>query len=178
MMIRQTLTAALAGLLLTTGAARAENVEVYLVDMLDNIQNGYCLDIAGGREADADPADGLQAHTCYSPGGALGLDQTFDTDRFADGLLYMTEFDVCAEITSPNAGSALGLAACDGSEAQSFAFTGEGTITPATAPDMCVTAGEDTRSGRSDTNQIKTLTLEACDDETAAFQSWSVRTAG
>lgn len=176
-MIHQTFTAALAGLLFTTGAAQAENVEIYLVDLLDNIQNGYCLDIAGGREADADPADGLQAHTCYSPGGALGVDQTFDTDRFAEGLLYMTEFGVCAVITSIDAGSALELAGCDGSEAQGFAFTGEGVITPASAPDMCVTVGDDTRTGRSDTNQIKALTLEACDDDKAAFQTWSVRTA-
>lgn len=175
-MIHRTLTAALAGLLLTTGAAKAESVEVYLVDMLDNIQNGYCLDIAGGREADADPADGLQAHTCYSPGGAIGVDQTFDTDRFAEGLFDMTEFDVCAEITWIDAGSALELAECDGREAQGFTVSGEGMIVPASAPDMCVTVGDDTRTGRSDTNQTKDLTLEACDDDKAAFQTWSVRT--
>lgn len=31
--------------------AHAENVEIYLLDMLDNSQNGYCIDIArAGRE--------------------------------------------------------------------------------------------------------------------------------
>lgn len=165
------------GLFAISTPAMAENVEIYLLDILDNTQNGYCLDIAGGREQDADPADGLQGHTCYSPGGALGYDQTFDTERFAGGELYMVQFDVCAEMTGTEAGSALELAACDGGEAQNFTFSGEGTIVPASSPDMCVTVGEDTRSGRSDANQIKELTLEACSDDAAARQNWGVRTA-
>ena len=168
---------ALLGALLTVGAAQAENVEIYLLDMLDNTQNGYCVDIAKGREEAANPDDGLQGHTCYSPGGALGFDQTFDTEKFADGVLYMVNFDVCTEISSSDAGSALALAACDGSDAQSFVFSGEGTIVPASAPEMCVTLAEDTRSGRSDANQIKVMSLEACDDSLAAYQTWSVRTA-
>ena len=32
------------------GIAQAENVEIYLVDMLDNTQAGYCVDIAKGKE--------------------------------------------------------------------------------------------------------------------------------
>jgi len=169
--------AATVAALLTTGSAQAENVEIYLLDLLDNTQNGYCFDIAGGREEAADPADGLQGHTCYSPGGALGYDQTFDTTRFADGALYMTNFDVCAQVTGTEAGSAFELATCDGSDAQNFVFSGEGTVTLASAPDMCATVGESTRSGRSDANQIKVLTLETCDDDQAAYQTWGVRTA-
>lgn len=166
-----------AGLMTLAAPAYAENVEIYSRDMLDNTQNGYCIDIAGGREEAADPADGLQGHTCYSPGGALGYDQTFDTEKFADGLLYMVNFDVCAQITSTGAGSALELADCDGSAPQSFTFSGEGTISPTAAKNMCLTVAEDTRSGRSDANQIKVLSLETCSDELAAYQSWGVRTA-
>ncbi|MFK7846208.1 MAG: ricin-type beta-trefoil lectin domain protein [Rhodothermales bacterium] len=146
---------ALVGTLFATvvsGAAHAENVEIYLADMLDNKQNGYCIDIAKGREEAANPDDGLQGHTCYSPGGALGYDQTFDTDKFADGLLYMTKFEVCTEVLSSEAGGALGLAECNGSDEQKFVFSGEGSITPTSAPDLCFTVVEDTRSGRSDTN--------------------------
>ena len=47
---------------------------------------------------------------------------------------------------------------------------GEGTITPA-ATGMCLTLYEDTRSGRSDTNQIKTLALEECSDEATPRQT-------
>lgn len=176
-MINQKTKLLCAGILLAGSSAQAENVEIYLKDILDNTQNGYCLDIAGGREAAADPADGLQGHTCYSPGGTLGLDQTFDTDKFGQGLLYMTEFDVCAEISDTAEGSTVGLSTCDGSDMQSFTFAGEGTISPTTAPEMCLTVGEDTRSGRSDANQIKVLSLEACSEGQSAYQMWDVRTA-
>ena len=168
---------AAAAVLLSVGAAHAEGVEIYALDMLDNTQAGYCLDIAGGQGAQADPGNGLQGHTCYSPSGELFVDQTFESERFGEGVLFMPEFDVCAQVEAMEAGSAVGLAACDRSDAQSFAFSGEGTITPASAPTMCLTLGEDTRSGRSDTNQIKTLTLEECSDEAAPRQTWGNRTA-
>lgn len=160
---------------LAAGAAQAESVEIYLSDLLDNTQNGYCVDIAGGKGAQADPANGLQAHTCYSPLGELLVDQIFDSGQFSDGLLYMPEFDVCAQAPSLEAGASIELADCDGSDAQDFAFSGKGTITPASAPQLCFSAGEDTRSGRSDVNQIKTLTLETCQDGLSAFQIWAVR---
>ncbi len=175
-MLKRTLVSALSSIMLFAGAAQAENVEIYLTDILDNTQNGYCVDISGGKGAQADPANGLQGHTCYSPLGELLVDQIFDTGKFADGQLYMPEFDVCAQTTSTEAGSALELAECDGSDAQSFVFSGEGTITPASATDMCFTVGEDTRSGRSDTNQIKNLTLETCEADRAAYQTWATRT--
>lgn len=164
-------------MLLAAGAARAESVEIFAADMLDSTQAGYCLDIARGQGAQANPDDGLQGHTCYGPSGELFVDQSFDDARFADGLLYMPEFDVCAQVASMDAGAAVELAACDDGEAQAFAFAGTGTITPASAPGMCLTLGEDTRSGRSDANQIKTLTLEPCSDDRAAYQEWDNRTA-
>lgn len=156
-------------------AAQAEEVEIYLTDLLDNTQAGYCVDIAGGKGETADPADGLQGHTCYSPLGEILVDQTFETEKFADGTLYMPKFDVCMEAADVTAGASLALTTCDGSDAQSFVFAGEGTITPASATDMCLTVGEDTRTGRSDTNQIKALTVETCSAEKAAYQEWAVR---
>ncbi|WP_341365952.1 ricin-type beta-trefoil lectin domain protein [Yoonia sp. BS5-3] len=176
-MLKQKMATALIGTMLSAGAVHAEAVEIYLTDMLDNVQNGYCLDIARAQGTAANPDDGLQGHTCYSPSGSLGVDQAFDTAQFADGVLYMTEFDVCAEVSSTAAGTSIDLATCDGSSAQSFVFSGEGTITPASATDMCMTLAEDTRTGRSDANQIKVLSLESCSDAQAAYQNWSVRTA-
>lgn len=176
-MTRNSLCTAAICSMLFAGTAHAENVEIYLLDLLDNSQNGYCIDISGGQGAQADPANGLQGHTCYSPSGELFVDQTFDTDRFADGILYMSDFDVCAQVAGTDEGSSVELAACDGSEVQSFVFSGEGTITPAAAPQMCLTVGEDTRTGRSDTNQIKALTVETCSDADAASQTWGLRTA-
>lgn len=162
---------------LMTGAAHAENVEVYATDMLDNIQNGYCLDIAKGQGADANPDDGLQAHTCYSPSGEIYVDQAFDAAQFADGVLYMPEFDVCMSAPSTDAGSTVELTACDGSEAQAWTFSGEGAIAPASAPELCLTMAEETRTGRSAENQMKALTLETCSSDLAASQTWANRTA-
>lgn len=161
--------------LCVAGVAHAENVEIFLTDMLDNTQAGYCLDIARDQGWAANPADGLQGHTCYSPQGRLGVDQTFEATQFADGLLHMPKFDVCAQVGAPAAGAKLDLEACDGSPEQTFVFSGEGTITPASAPDLCLTLAEATRSGRSDANQIKALTLEPCSDEAAAYQTWGAR---
>ncbi len=163
--------------LFTAGIAQAGNVEIYLTDMLDNIQSGYCIDIARAQGAKANPEDGLQAHTCYSPKGELMADQIFDADKFSDGILYMPEFDVCVTVSSLDAGSSVALKACDGGNAQSFQFSGEGTIVPASAPDMCVTAQGDTRTGRSKENQMKPLTLETCDDDKTASQVWAVRSS-
>lgn len=163
--------------LLVAPFAQAENVEIYLTDMLDNTQSGYCIDIAKAQGDKANPEDGLQGHTCYSPKGELMVDQIFDTEKFADGVLYMPEFDVCAEISSTDAGASIGLAACDGSAEQSFEFSGEGTIVPASATDMCITVADDTRTGRSDVNQIKVLSLEVCSEDKSGSQMWAVRSS-
>ena len=166
-----------ASLLAFATPAVAENVEIYVVDMLDNIQNGYCIDIAKGRGASANPEDGLQAHTCYSPSGEVLVDQAFDPDQFADGVLYMPEFDVCIQAPSTETGASVELASCDGSDAQSWEFDGEGTIAPASATDMCLTLTGETRTGRSDENQMIAMTLQACSEDQAAYQTWSNRTA-
>ncbi len=162
---------------LMASQASAQEVEIYLVDMLDNIQSGYCIDIAGGREADADPKDGLQAHTCYSPGGKLGVDQTFSTETFAENQLYMTKFDVCAQAESLEAGSPISLHTCDNSLTQSFDFSATGQILPSSDTSLCVTAGEGTRFGRSKRNQIKSLSLQPCAPENASLQTWAARSS-
>ena len=89
----------------------------------------------------------------------------------------MPEFDVCVQATSTDAGAALELASCDGSEAQSWVFGGEDTIAPAAAPEVCVTLADETRTGRSDTNQMKALSLQACSVDLASVQTWANRTA-
>ncbi len=176
-MIRTIALAAAVFAFLPVIAPHAAEVEVYLSDMLDNKQKGYCLDIARGKGARANPDHGLQGHTCYSPLGELLVDQIFDSEKFAEGVLYMPKFDVCAYVESTAAGASVGLAACDGTAKQSFVFSGKGTITPAAAPDMCLTVGEATRSGRSDANQIKVLSLEPCTEAKKAYQSWDMRSS-
>ena len=154
----------------------SENVEITLVDVLDGVTSSYCIDIAGGNQ-NIDITKGLQAHTCYSYRGEIGADQTFATSRFANNELYMPEFEVCASVTSLEAGSSIGLAACDGSDLQKVSFSGSGTISMVASPDLCFTAAEESRFGRSQVHQIKGLSLETCSSKIAAYQEWRGRTS-
>ena len=158
-----------------TDGGASQNVEINLIDELDGLLNGYCLDIAGGNE-DIDPANGLQAHTCYSYGGDLGDDQVFDTAEFANNALYMPIQDVCAEAESASAGAAIGLTTCDGNELQTIVFGDDGTLRLASADDLCITAGAESRTGRSSDHQIRDLALAACSDDLASLQQWTFRT--
>lgn len=158
----------------TVAEVVSEQVEITVIDPLDGVTNSYCIDIAGGNE-NVDPANGLQAHTCYSYQGDLGTDQIFDTAGFASGTLYMPVYDVCAQVTSVSAGATIGLATCDGSDLQTFVFGDGGTISPASDTSLCFTASAETRFGRSDVHQISDLTLDACSDDLAIYQQWGYR---
>ena len=140
----------------TPESGNGNDVEIVLTDKLDGVTNHYCIDIAGGNR-DIDTANGLQTHTCYSYQGSLGDDQVFDASRFASNVLFMPRYDVCATLAALTAGSAVGLATCDGSDLQALTFDEEGRIHPVSAPEMCITAGQPTRFGRSETHQIKAL---------------------
>ena len=165
------------GLLLTPGLALAANVEVVLKSKLDGNLSGYCIDIKGGF-ANIDPSRGLQAHTClsYRGDGTLG-DQAMEVALFENGVLKFPEYEVCATATEPNIGDELSLTACDGSDAQNFVITENGTISPANATSICLTAGDETTFGRNGTSphQIKTLTFQNCDAELAGHQEWRTR---
>lgn len=164
-----------AGLLFPV-AALAADVEVTLKDNLDGDLNSYCLDIKGGGQ-NINPADGLQAHTCYSYRGDLGSDQAIDSEGIARGEFKVVAFDVCATMDGTEAGAEVALTACDGGELQQFDFAENGTISPKNAPGMCLTAGKETTFGRGGTSphQIKTLTLQSCGGDLTAYQEWYTR---
>jgi hypothetical protein len=167
-------TATLFTALIFVPAAFAENVEITSATDLDGVTNSYCIDIAGGNE-NIDITKGLQGHTCYSYRGSLGSDQTFDSAKFSENQLFMTDFNVCATLASLEAGAKVGLATCDGSDLQALVFSGEVTISPKAAPTMCLTLAADTRFGRDKKHQIKDMTLATCDEAQKTFQTWRVR---
>ncbi len=156
-------------------ASQTGPVEITLVDELDGIKSGYCLDIARGQKADANPANGLQAHTCYSHEGELAIDQIFDASKLADEQLFMPEFDVCATVSAVELDATVGLAACDGSETQRLVLSAAGKISPVADSSLCVTAADETRTGRSETNLMRALSLQSCSDGLAATQVWRTR---
>lgn len=154
----------------------AEDVEITLVDRLDGTTSSYCIDIMGGGN-NIKVEEGLQAHTCYSYKGALGEDQVFSTAKFSENQLYLPNFDVCASVTKPLVGAHIDLASCDGSVAQQFVFANNGTITPTSNPELCITASGETTYGRSQTHQKKVLTLETCSAEMSSKQVWRTRSS-
>ena len=154
-----------------------ETVEVVLVDRLDD-QRGFCLDIRGYKQR-AKVERGLQAHSCYSYQGQIGVDQGFDSDAINTGRFYMPGFDVCMTASSRQAGARLGLAKCDGSAQQVFSLTDKGMIVANSAPKLCVTAaGGESRQGGGGraVHLIRGLTVEPCDETRAKYQRWRLRT--
>ena len=171
------LTLVAAGLMsLASVASSAELVEVALKDKLDTTTNEYCFDIMGGGQ-NVDPSRGLQAHTCYSYRGELGVDQAVTMADLENGQFNITDFDVCVTMSSLEEGAAVALSACDDSDLQQFDFdfAAAGPITPVSAPDMCVTIGDETSYGMAVRHQIRTLSLEKCSDDLADRQNWFTR---
>lgn len=168
--------AVLIGAPLATPVQAGETVEVLLVDRLDE-PRGFCLDIRGHKQR-ARVDRGLQAHSCYSYQGQIGVDQGFDTDAIKAGRFHMPGFDVCMTAAAET-GARLGLAKCDGSSGQGFSMTASGEIVAKAAPKLCVTvAGGDSREGGGGrpVHLIRGLTLENCDQARARYQRWRVRT--
>lgn len=170
------LTLVAAGLMSFAGFASAEKVEIALTDKLDTTTNEYCFDIMGGGQ-NVDPSRGLQAHTCYSYRGELGPDQAVATADLENGQFNISDFDVCVTMSSLEEGASVALTACDGSELQQFDFdfAASSHISPVSAPNMCVTIGDETSYGMAVRHQIRTLSLETCSDELASRQNWFTR---
>jgi len=171
------LLALLAGAPLAGTTHAGETVEVVLVDRLDD-QRGFCLDIRGHKHR-ARVDRGLQAHSCYSYQGQIGVDQGFDTDGIKAGRFHMPGFDVCMTAAGSQVGARLDLAKCDGSAQQGFSLTADGAIVTKGTPKLCATvAGGESRQGGGGrpVHLIRGLTLEPCDEGRAKYQRWRLRT--
>ncbi|WP_211254251.1 RICIN domain-containing protein [Enterovibrio calviensis] len=112
--------------------------EVMLTAPLDE-SRGYCLDIAGGKGANAPLDKGLQAHTCYNYTGAILEDQGFDTALLSQGAFRIDYFDVCMSASAIKAGASLDLKACEPTETQTFSLKANGQLSPNSDPSLCVT---------------------------------------
>lgn len=176
MQLVQKLCFLLLGTIFLSSFASAANVEVTLIDELDGDLNSYCLDIVGGK-LNANPEGGLQAHTCYSYQGELGVDQAMDSELISQGVFKVVGFDVCMTQTGYVDGSKLALSECSGERVQRFSLNSDGSITPSGSPGLCITAGEETRLGNNgqSRHQIKDLTLESCGAVDKAYQLWRTR---
>ena len=95
---------------------------------------GYCLDIPGeGQTLRLDAA--LQLHTCKY-GGPLD-DQRFE--RTTAGSIRASRYDRCLEAASLQPGAQLRLGPCGSAPAQLWSMAW-GRVSPASRPDLCLSA--------------------------------------
>ena len=162
-------------MVVTPRVSSAALVEIVLVDRLDD-PRGFCLDVFAHQQS-AIPLGGLQAHTCYSYEGQLGVDQAFDGDLISMGEFRVVEFDVCMTAIETQWGSGIALRDCDGGDAQRFELRPDGEIIPRDAPDLCVTTGEWSvpGGGGDPVHLLRRLTIEPCEPGREAFQRWRLR---
>ena len=163
-------------LILFSQTAWAANLaEVQLVDTLDD-QRGYCIDIRGHKER-AKVQRGLQAHTCYSYQGQIGVDQAFDTRLIAIGKFYLPAFDVCMEAENLSQGSRLILSRCADQNLQKFELTSAKEIRLVNKNDLCVTVdnGESKKGGGgTPVHLMRRLTLDNCATTSNEYKHWQI----
>ena len=148
-------------------------VEIQLVDKLDE-QRGFCIDIRGHKER-AKVHRGLQAHTCYSYQGQLGVDQAFDEQLISRGKFYLPAFDVCMEADDSVAGSRLNLEACNDTDKQRFEFTANDQIKLASNDELCVTVDASASKqggGGTPLHLLRSLALTNCEKSGARYTTW------
>ena len=148
-------------------------VEIQLVDKLDE-QRGFCLDIRGHKER-AKVNRGLQAHTCYSYQGQLGVDQAFDEQLISRGKFYLPAFNVCIEADDSVAGSRLNLEACNDTEEQRFEFTANDQIKLVSNEELCLAidaSGSKQGGGGTPLHLLRSLSLTNCEKSRARYTTW------
>ena len=173
-MIRTPLTAIF--LTLFSQTAWGDNLaEVQLVSKLDD-QRGYCIDIRGHKER-AKVQRGLQAHTCYSYQGQIGVDQAFDTSLLETGEFYLPAFDVCMAAENRTQGSRLILTRCTDQNRQNFVLNSDNEIKLVANDKLCLTVNDgESQEGGGGTpvHLMRRLTLENCVTTTNEYKHWRV----
>tara|TARA_B100001093_G_C26801137_1_gene1003467 strand:- start:346 stop:873 length:528 start_codon:yes stop_codon:yes gene_type:complete len=149
--------------------------EIQLVNKLDD-QRGYCIDIRG-HKARAKIQRGLQAHTCYSYQGQIGVDQAFDTSLLETGEFYLPAFDVCMEAENKYQGSRLILTRCADQNLQKFKLNSTNEIRLVVNNKLCVTANDgkpQEGGGGTPVHLIRRITLENCATTKNEYKHWHV----
>ncbi len=138
----------LLGVLSACAQANVDTVEVMLIDTLDD-ERGYCLDVAGGKGANAPVEKGLQAHICYHYTGQILEDQGFEHALIEEGTFILPFFDVCMTALTFDVGAPLALSSCEALDTQKFELQANGQLVSKTVPNLCVTVSStEKREGR------------------------------
>ena len=151
----------------------ASLVEIQLIDKLDE-QRGFCIDIHGHKER-AKVNRGLQAHTCYSYQGQLGVDQAFDEKLISRGRFYLPAFGVCMETSGSVAGSRLKLKACNDADEQRFVFAANGQIKLMSNNELCLAidaSASKQGGGGTPVHLPRPLSITNCEKSRARYTTW------
>ena len=162
--------------LFSTTVPGSELVEIQLIDKLDETRS-YCIDKKGYKER-AKVHQGLQAHTCYSYQGQLGVDQAFDKGLIQFGKFYMPAFEVCMETKSNKEGTILTLKDCNNTAVQKFNFSSENQIKVSGKHDLCLAVEpEKSKQGGGGTppHLIRTLQLKSCSLTDLKYTAWKIK---
>ena len=149
--------------------------EVQLVSKLDD-QRGYCIDIRGHKER-AKVQRGLQAHTCYSYQGQIGVDQAFDASLLVTGKFYLPAFDVCMAAENETQGSRLILTRCTDQNLQKFVLNSDNEIKLVANNELCLTVndGESQKGGGgTPVHLMRHLMLENCATTKNEYKHWLI----
>lgn len=151
-------------------------VEVMLASNLDEAR-GYCLDIAGGKGADAPLDKGLQAHTCYHYTGGILEVQGFDALLITEGLFRLPYFDICMSVPSVEVGAAISLSKCNDLKTQKFTLKSNGQLVTKANPKLCITVSSTQKKegrGGSPIHVMRPLSLQSCNDTNNSYQTSSI----
>ena len=147
--------------------------EVQLVSKLDD-QRGYCIDIRGHKDR-AKVQRGLQAHTCYSYQGQIGVDQAFDVHLVATGRFYLPYFDVCMAAENSSQGSRLILIRCAEQNLQKFDLNSANEIRLVVNNELCLVVNDGKSKeggGGTPIHLMRRLTLENCVTTKGKYKHW------
>lgn len=167
----------------------ADVVEVYLLDRLDGDLNEFCIDVNGSPvslELDVP----IQTHTCYSYKDSPPpptVDQAMNSEEIAAGKIHLFEIGLCGQVDGDQPGATISLVECADIEKQSFELRDNGQFVwdssnyDALNPELCLTAGPISwlggrAGGPPSRHQVRTLALQPCGPEAAAYQRWGTRT--
>jgi hypothetical protein len=149
--------------------------EIQLMNKLDD-QRGFCIDIRGHKER-AKVQRGLQAHTCYSYQGQIGVDQAFDMSLIASGKFYLPAFDVCMEAENSSDGSRLILTSCADQNLQKFILNSNSEIKLVANNALCLTVNDGKSQeggGGTPVHLMRRLTLENCANTKDKYKHWRI----
>ena len=111
-------------------------------------------------------------------GNVVTEDQGFDYEQIEnEGEIRIVYFDRCMTLHEPNAGSFVAAEPCDSGAAQQFNIDSDGQIVPESAPELCLTMGDDSvpGGGGDPIRLIRKLSFETCEPAIAERQRWEFR---